>query len=385
MRAEHVGHVPTPLSTAGSSIATVIGELAHQQSLAGGRTTVVVSHNRDLRIQDACNALVDYTSTCPRQWFTPWEYRADFIAGNLGAIRPYAGRLQLPAIEAMRRADPDVVVVHDGHYGAASLPLWRREWPAGRLVLHVHNPLSRSYGRRELRRTLSAAEGLVFVSEHSRTQLVQRCDPLPVPSAVVPNGVNAGVFHPRGRKESERIRVTFAGQVAPHKGAHLLLEAIAASRLEEPLLRVVGSRSHMRYDDLSGYERSLRQRADDLGIEVEWIPFVARPILASILRDTDIFCMPSLWDEPFGMAALEAMSCGAAVIASRRGGLPEACGTGAILIDPEDTGEFAAALDILGEPRRREVQQGAALAWARTRSWDASFDSFQAAMAVFLK
>ena len=384
MQVEHVGHVPTPLSTAGSSIATVIRELARQQERAGGRTTVAVSHNRDLRIPNATNLLVDYTATCPREWFTPWEYRADFVAGALGLTRPHAGRIQRPAIDAMREAKPDVVVVHDGHYGAAGLPEWRKRWPEVRLVLHIHNPLSRSYGGRELRRLLSSTDGLIFVSEYSRTELARRCDPFPVPSGVVLNGVNGEVFHPRGRTESARVRVTFAGQVAPHKGAHVLLDAVAASRLEAPVVRVVGSQSHMRHDELSEYERGLRRQAEGLGLDVEWIPFTDQERLAGILRDTDVFCMPSLWEEPFGMAALEAMSCGAAVIASRRGGLPEACGTGAVLIEPEDTEEFASALDALQDPAQRESRQRAALAWASTRTWKASFDSYQGALSEFV-
>jgi hypothetical protein len=46
----HIAQVPTPLATSGSSIATVIRQLTHQHGLLGGRTSVAVAANRDLRI-----------------------------------------------------------------------------------------------------------------------------------------------------------------------------------------------------------------------------------------------------------------------------------------------------------------------------------------------
>jgi len=52
-----------------------------------------------------------------------------------------------------------------------------------------------------------------------------------------------------------------------------------------------------------------------------------------VYRQTRLLIAPSRWEEGFGMVALEAQSCGIPVIASRRGGLPEAIGDGGLLID----------------------------------------------------
>lgn len=54
--------------------------------------------------------------------------------------------------------------------------------------------------------------------------------------------------------------------------------------------------------------------------------------MRSIYAKTRLLLVPSRWEEGFGMVAIEAQSCGIPVIASARGGLPEAVGEGGILV-----------------------------------------------------
>ena len=375
----HIGHVPIPLSTAGSSIATVVRELTREHALTGGVSTVAVADNRDLRVESARNLEVDFTETCPREWFTRTEYMVDHVVGMLGGVRPFGGHVQDPAIRAMCSAQPDVVLVHEGHYAAATLPSWRRNWPEVRLVLYVHNPLSRAYAWPELRRLINAADGLVFVSARSRDEFLRRWHGPAPRTAIVHNGVNTQVFHDRGRSESDRLRITFAGQVSPHKGVHVMLDAVARGA-KDALVRVVGSSVHMKDLPLSDYEKQLRSQAESLRLNVEFVPFGSQERLAAILRDTDIACVPSLWDEPFGMAALEAMACGAAVIASDRGGLPEACGGAAELLNPEDIDAFADAIESLNTPGVMSDMQRRGLERSRVMSWACSYRSLVAAL-----
>lgn len=68
--------------------------------------------------------------------------------------------------------------------------------------------------------------------------------------------------------------------------------------------------------------------------------------MRSVYRQARLLIAPSRWEEGFGMVALEAASCGIPVIASRRGGLPEAVGDGGILIDAyQDVNAWLRALD----------------------------------------
>ena len=57
-----------------------------------------------------------------------------------------------------------------------------------------------------------------------------------------------------------------------------------------------------------------------------------------------IVVVPSRWPEPFGLTALEALACGAALAYAPRGGLPEIAGPAAIPINPDDIPAFAETL-----------------------------------------
>ena len=70
-----------------------------------------------------------------------------------------------------------------------------------------------------------------------------------------------------------------------------------------------------------------------------------------VYRETKLLLVPSVWEEGFGMVAVEAQSCGIPVIASARGGLPESVGDGGILIDDYRNADawVDATLRVLGD------------------------------------
>ncbi len=72
----------------------------------------------------------------------------------------------------------------------------------------------------------------------------------------------------------------------------------------------------------------------------------SRPQLLALYSLCDVFVFPS-WIEGFGLPVLEAMACGAPVIASDRGSLPEVVGNAAFVCDAEDYAGIAAHLAML--------------------------------------
>jgi glycosyltransferase involved in cell wall biosynthesis len=142
--------------------------------------------------------------------------------------------------------------------------------------------------------------------------------------------------------------VLFLGRVTPVKGPDLLLRAAAKllARGRRCVVRIVGSSNFSTSDPLTPYERELRRLAEPLGSAVEFHPFVDRAAVVGEYQRASVFCAPANWDEPFGMTLMEAMACGLAVVTSRRGGIPEACGDAALYFDTPDVDSLA---DRLGQ------------------------------------
>ncbi len=369
-----IAHALMPLAPQGSTLHTVAGHLSAAEAAAGDAPAVVVSHNRDVCVPGAQNLYVDYTTRCPRERFTRAETAADVVAGTAGFLRPFHGRLYLPAVQAAEGWRPDVVLLYEGHYAASSLPLWRERLPGASLVLYVHNALSRTYGRRELRRLLGSADGVICVSEFMSATVRTRVPSMGERVLTVENGVDLDHFTPDGSPKSSRpLFVVFAGQVAPHKGPHLLLQAMAeVQRASGPPMKasIVGSSSYDAGNDLSEYELGLRRTVDSEGLHVEFVPFVDRDRLRELYRSASLVCIPSVFDDPFPLVAFEAMACGTGLVTSDRGGLPAAGGDAAVTVDPTDAAAFARVLVELAE-HPDEVQRLAGVAAARVqgRTW----------------
>jgi glycosyltransferase involved in cell wall biosynthesis len=168
---------------------------------------------------------------------------------------------------------------------------------------------------------------------------------LPANVVRVPGGVDPKLVHPAKRKEErERIRLKlgltdrdvlflFTGAIRPEKGVDYLARAFA--RLSEEnanaCLAIAGSgklwveRGWLQGDALETTEQQVtkvlaqaivRNRAFMLGL----VPPVE---IEAYYAASDVFVLPSMFQETFGLVLLEAFSAGLPVIAFRSGGIPE--------------------------------------------------------------
>lgn len=135
------------------------------------------------------------------------------------------------------------------------------------------------------------------------------------PVEIMPQGVPDQPMHP---PLAAPPLVGFAGRLVPEKGVEVLLRAFAIliQRLPEVNLLLVGD----------GPERPRLERlATELRIagRVTWAGHLPRAESQRRLASAWVHVVPSLWAEPFGLVAPEAMMRGTAVIASKTGGLGE--------------------------------------------------------------
>jgi glycosyltransferase involved in cell wall biosynthesis len=93
-------------------------------------------------------------------------------------------------------------------------------------------------------------------------------------------------------------------------------------------------------------EQRCRAAAAAAGVagQIEWGGARIGEDLAAALNAHRVMVVPSLWREPFGIVALEALACGCAVVGSSGGGLPEAIGPGGRTFPNGDARALAASL-----------------------------------------
>jgi glycosyltransferase involved in cell wall biosynthesis len=164
-------------------------------------------------------------------------------------------------------------------------------------------------------------------------------------------------------------RLLYAGQIVPHKGLHLAVEAVAilvASSGFDGSLTVAGGSLRPEYLD------AVRRQVKDRGLEahVRFVGPVSRDRMPALYRDHDVLLFPSVWDEPFSITVLEAMASGLAVVASATGGTPEVVrdGDNGLLFSRGDASGCARAVErLVRDPSLHASVRGSARRTIETR------------------
>lgn len=259
----------------------------------------------------------------------------------------YVGALAAPL--PLARAD---VVLLNGLSTQRLVPALRlARRPA---ILHVTNPLRefpRAWSRRGFWKRVRA---VLADSRHSAEECVVAGAP-PERVHAIPPPAWSGETMPgaRSSRGAPLGRVAFVGQIEPRKGVAELIEA-AADFLDgrpDASLTIVGEPPG---GGDSEYARRVRRAVarSPVGERIELAGY--RPDAAEAMVEFDLVVVPSL-AEPYGTVAAEAAAAGAAVVASRVGGLPEVVehGETGLLVPPGSSDELAAAIGELLDDRER--------------------------------
>ena len=149
------------------------------------------------------------------------------------------------------------------------------------------------------------------------------------------------------RPPGQPLRIVYVGVLLPHKGAHVLIEALKGMSADRVHASLYGAEVAARRT----YAEQLRE--DAAGLSVHWGGVYDRADLQAILAEHNVLVMPVIWEETFSVVIREALQAGLPVIAARRGALPEIIedGRNGLLFEPEDADDLRRCLRrLLDEP-----------------------------------
>ena len=245
-------------------------------------------------------------------------------------------------------------------------------------------PRGREIGEAQV---VAAATRLIANTRQEADELISLYAAVPDRVSVAEPGVDLEVFTPGDREaaraaigvDPESVLVLFVGRIQPLKGPDHAVRVVAEVARRRPelagrlVLAVLGGASGQGVRTPMGLTELAE--AEGVGEAVRFEPPVDRATLAQWYRAADVVLVPS-HSESFGLVAIEALACGAPVIASAVGGLPVAMGAAGTLLDSRDVATWAdAVLEALEEERvpearsaamRKRVEHASSFGWERT-------------------
>jgi glycosyltransferase involved in cell wall biosynthesis len=247
----------------------------------------------------------------------------------------------VPALGSLRGRGVLLWYVHDHYLTCLSELRWRRDLGScpehlgrgclaaieqGHCVLrnpeqvHVAADLER---RLTLSRSLCAADAVIVVSTYMRTLLRMAEPHLDHRLHLLSRPIRdlGGKRSSHRSAPGEPAIISFAGRITAEKGLAVVIEALGAVRSEASVeLRVAGVVEDEHY--WARCQRLLAAAtARNPRLTVTYLGHLDYDATDELFRQSHIVTIPSQWPEPLGAVALEAMSAGAAVIASPVGGL----------------------------------------------------------------
>lgn len=219
----------------------------------------------------------------------------------------------------------------------------------------------------QARQAAERSDLIIAVSRFTAQQVEQLLGVEASRIRVIPHGARAPLHISPARENL----VLMVGAVQKRKNVARLVKAFERMPAGWKLAIAGSAEGYGAEMELRAVEESPRRR------DIDVLGYVPAAALEDLYGRARVFAFPSL-DEGFGMPVLDAMARGVPVVTSRRSAIPEVAGGAALLVDPEDIEELAAALNRLAgdealrqDLARRGRERAAEFTWegAVERTW----------------
>ena len=260
-----------------------------------------------------------------------------------------------------------IIEIHNRPYLVDSVYLNLKN--KNRISLFLHNDPLEMKGSKTIddrRSLLSKLDKIYCVSEFIKKRfLIGIIDPL---NKVVV--LHNGVIRTQKTMPKKQKQLIYVGRIVKEKGVDLFVNAIKEIHedFKDWNFKIIGT-PRLGINKLDQFSQKIKHDFESLGKKAKMTGFINSKKLNKIMSDTSIIVIPSVWNEPFGLVAAEAMSNGIAIISSNSGGLPEIIRDNGILINNINSKKIAIQI-------KKLISDTSLLKELQKKSWkNFSFDS----------
>ncbi|MDO5409679.1 MAG: glycosyltransferase family 4 protein [Lachnospiraceae bacterium] len=215
----------------------------------------------------------------------------------------------------------------------------------GSYIFHAHNNLAVPIRRKE-QQFLQSCLGIIAISQYLEN--VIRGSIKPPFIGTVYNGIDINLFNRKAHcKNGIRIRerlginkeetvILFAGRIIPEKGLEELLKAFAMLPETMPVTLLVLGASFFAESGENTYIKKLKSLGEKKKDKIVFCGYVEHSAMPDYYSAADIGCIPSIWEEPFGLAVAEQMAMQLPVITTESGAITEIADKSCGFVFPRD-------------------------------------------------
>ena len=336
---------------------TLVFDRPPQQTLPAGAQVLSAATRRGLNeshVGDSSRPMLDLLRMA-------WAVRkANFDVFFFPAVYSY-----FPILGRM----PSVVCYHD--CTAERFPQYLFPKPINHRLWQAKTALALRQTTRAMTVTETSAKDIESILKVPRSRIDVVTEGADAVFQVHPLAVGIEARAEFGVKDGEDLLVTLGGMNA-HKNILGLLRAMPQVVAKRPQVRlvIVGDTSGRGFWDNVPELMAFVAAHPPLEKHVQFGGYLDDAAVVRLLNGADALVFPSLW-EGFGLPAVEAMQCGAPVLASDRGSLPEVVDGAGLFFNPEAPDEIAdCLLRFLGDEPLRIRLKTASVRRAAEFSWE---------------